>query len=186
MQPTPKAMLSRRVAFLGPVVAATAAVAAFAVVSAASAPAATVSNASLASSTKQTTVHAAKATGVGTVVVNSAGRTLYLFSPDKQKKVTCTGTCARYWPPLYVSGKPAAGAGIKASLLGTIKAPNGKTQVTYNHWPLYTFAGDSKAGQANGQGVVAFGGSWFALNVAGNRAMATPPPAATTTTIPYS
>ena len=136
---------------------------------------------------KAGTVVAAKATGVGTVLVSSAGRTLYLFAPDKQKAVTCTGACAGYWPPLYVTGKPVAGAGIKASLLGTIKAPNGKTQVTYNHWPLYTFMGDSKAGQANGQGVNAFGGLWSAVTTTGSPAVATPPPAAstTTTTSPY-
>jgi predicted lipoprotein with Yx(FWY)xxD motif len=127
------------------------------------------------------TVHAASASGVGTVVVNSAGRTLYLFGPDKQRKVTCTGACAQAWPPLYVKGKPVAGSGIKASLLGTIKAPNGKRQVTYNHWPLYTFSGDSKAGQANGQGLTAFGGKWFAVNTAGKRAKSVPPPTSPTT-----
>jgi predicted lipoprotein with Yx(FWY)xxD motif len=136
--------------------------------------------------TTKGTVHTAKVTGVGTVLVNSAGRTLYLFGPDKQKKVTCTGTCAKAWPPLYVKGKPKAGSGIKASLLGTIKAPNGKTQVTYNHWPLYTFVEDAKAGQANGEGLVAFGGTWFAVNRSGNRARPTssssPPTTSTSTT----
>ena len=97
--------------------------------------------------------------GLGTVLVTARGRTLYLFSPDQQKKVTCAGSCQRAWPPLDVTGKPAAGRGIRASLLGTVKAPNGKTQVTYNHWPLYTFVGDSRAGEASGQGLFAFGGS---------------------------
>ena len=61
------------------------------------------------------TVHARNVAGVGTVLVNRAGRTLYLFNPDQQKKVTCTGRCAKAWPPLYTTGKPVAGSGIKAS-----------------------------------------------------------------------
>jgi predicted lipoprotein with Yx(FWY)xxD motif len=132
----------------------------------------------------KSTVHTAKANRVGTVVVSPAGRTLYLFGPDRQRKVTCTGVCAQSWPPLYVRGTPIAGPGIKASLLGTIKAPNGKTQVTYNHWPLYSFVVDTKAGQANGQGVRAFGGTWFAVNPSGDRAKSTAPtsPGSTTTT----
>jgi len=129
------------------------------------------------------TVHVAKASGVGKVLVNSGGRTLYLFNPDKQKMVTCTGACAAVWPPLDVTAKPAAGTGIKAALLGTVRAPNGKTQVTYNHWPLYTFADDSKAGEANGQGLTAFGGTWFAITSAGLRAV-TPGPTTSTTNPP--
>ena len=134
--------------------------------------------------TKVATVHAATVKGVGTVLVTSAGRTLYLFAPDKQKKVTCVGKCQKAWPPLDVKAKPIAGHGVKASLLGTIKAPNGKIQVTYNHWPLYTFVGDAKAGQANGQGIFAFGGSWSTMRATG-RAAPTALPPTTSTTTPY-
>ena len=135
-----------------------------------------------AKKTSAATVHAAKVAGLGTVLVNRSGRTLYLFNPDKQKMVTCTGQCAAVWPPLDVSGKPTAGSGIKASLLGTIKSPNGKTQVTYNHWPLYTFVDDSAAGQANGEGVTAFGGKWSAVTPAGTRAKIPSSPTSTTST----
>jgi predicted lipoprotein with Yx(FWY)xxD motif len=138
--------------------------------------------------TTKGTVHTARVKGVGVVLVNASGRTLYLFGPDNQKKVTCTGMCADAWPPLYVKGKPKPGSGIKDSLLGTIKAPNGKTQVTYNHWPLYTFSGDTKSGQANGEGLRAFGGVWFAVNKDGHRARptsSTAPTSTTTTTAPW-
>lgn len=118
------------------------------------------------------TVKAAKVGGVGTVLVTASGRTLYRFAPDQQKKVTCTSSngCTGVWPPLLLapgttSGK--AGTGIQASMLGTIKTPDGKTQVTYNHWPLYIFAEDSGPGQAKGQGVVGFGGEWAALAPSG-------------------
>ncbi|MGH9075730.1 MAG: COG4315 family predicted lipoprotein, partial [Acidimicrobiales bacterium] len=109
---------------------------------------------------------------MGTVLVTSTGRTLYLFSPDKQKMVTCTASsgCAKYWPPLELgAGVSVAhpGRGLEAPLLGTIEAPDGHSQVTYNHWPLYTFAGDSGPGQAKGQGLDTFGGGWAAVTASG-------------------
>jgi predicted lipoprotein with Yx(FWY)xxD motif len=112
---------------------------------------------------------------VGTILINASGRSLYLYTADKQKATTCTGACAKEWPPLVVSGAPVAGSGVTSSMLGTIKDPDGKTQVTYNHWPLYTFAGDSAAGQVKGEGL---GGSWFAVTAAGAEAKsaATSPP----------
>ncbi|MHB8506769.1 MAG: COG4315 family predicted lipoprotein, partial [Acidimicrobiales bacterium] len=72
------------------------------------------------------------------------------------------------WPRLRVSGKPVAGAGVKASLLGTTKDSNGKTQVTYNHWPLYYFAADTKVGQSAGEGLHAFGGWWYGITSSGS------------------
>jgi predicted lipoprotein with Yx(FWY)xxD motif len=108
-------------------------------------------------------------TGIGQILVNSQGRTLYLFKADQGTKSACTGACAGAWPPLLVQGKPTAGAGINASLVGTTTRPEGKTQVTYNGHPLYLFLQDQKAGETNGQGVSAFGAAWFALNAAGNQ-----------------
>jgi predicted lipoprotein with Yx(FWY)xxD motif len=124
-------------------------------------------------SSANATVRTAQATGVGTVLVDSAGRTLYLFTPDKQSSPTCTGTCATIWAPLVVTGQPTAGSGVTASLLGTVRDANGATQVTYNHWPLYTFAGDTAAGQAKGQGLNTFGGHWSALDRQGASAQTT-------------
>jgi predicted lipoprotein with Yx(FWY)xxD motif len=114
-----------------------------------------------------TKVHAANVTGVGSVLVDSAGRTLYVFSADKQSRVSCSSTCEKYWPQVVADGSVVAGSGVKKSLLGRIKAPNGKEQVTYNRWPLYTYVGDTKAGVATGEGSTAFGGTWRAIHPSG-------------------
>lgn len=114
------------------------------------------------------TVKTASESGVGTVLTNASGKTLYLFERDHQSKVTCTGTCAKYWPPLEIkSGKPVAGAGVKGSMLGTIKS-GGHTVVTYNGWPLYTYVGDSKPKQDHGEGKNLSGGLWYVVNTSGN------------------
>jgi predicted lipoprotein with Yx(FWY)xxD motif len=101
----------------------------------------------------------AAATDLGTILVDSDGRTLYLFTPDDQGEPTCTGDCATNWPPLTAA--VTAGEGVDAALLGT--ASTG--QVTYNGWPLYYFAADANPGDINGQGV---GGVWFVIDPAGN------------------
>jgi len=106
-------------------------------------------------------------TSLGRIVVNSGGRTLYMFSKDKNDKSACAGTCATFWPPLIAAGKPRASAGARASLLGTTKRTDGRMQVTYNRHPLYTFVKDTKKGQTNGEGVNAFGGKWDAVSKAG-------------------
>src|SRR6185436_7776922 len=90
-------------------------------------------------------------TSLGKILVDARGRSIYLFEKDKKGKSACAGMCATYWPPLITSGKPVAGAGVKASLLGTTKRADGKLQVTYNHHPLYTFLEDTKKGQTKGQ-----------------------------------
>ncbi len=113
-------------------------------------------------------------TGIGKILVNSAGHTLYLFKADQGTKSACTGACAGAWPPLVVKGKPTLGTGINASLVSTATRPEGTKQVTYNGHPLYLFAQDQKAGETNGQGVSAFGASWFALNSGGNQVSAQP------------
>jgi len=69
-------------------------------------------------------------TGLGTVLVDTRGRTLYLFMKDKRNRSSCSGACAGYWPPLGTSGKPVAGMGAKASLLGTTRRADGHMQVT--------------------------------------------------------
>jgi predicted lipoprotein with Yx(FWY)xxD motif len=125
------------------------------------------------------TVGSASAGNLGTILVDSQGRTLYLFGSDSAGKSACFGACASAWPPLRATGKPTAGSGLNASLLGTIPRSDGKPQVTYNGHPLYTFVMDTSPGQTNGQGSTAFGGSWFTLTSAGNQVTATQP---TTTT----
>ena len=105
--------------------------------------------------------------GLGQVLVNGRGRTLYLFEKDKHGKSACTGQCASFWPPLIASGKPLATAGAKASLLGTTKRGDGRLQVTYNHKPLYTFVKDTRKVQTNGEALDAFGAEWYAVSAAG-------------------
>ena len=112
-------------------------------------------------------------TGLGRVLVDGRGRTLYLFAKDKNGRSACTVQCAGYWPPLIASGKPFAAAGAKASLLGTTKRADGRLQVTYNHHPLYTFAKDTGKGQTNGEGLFTFGAKWWAISPAGAKVVAT-------------
>jgi predicted lipoprotein with Yx(FWY)xxD motif len=108
-------------------------------------------------------------TSLGRILVGPRGNTLYLFEKDKNGKSACVGQCATFWPPLIATGKPIAAAGTRASMLGTTKRADGRLQVTYNHHPLYTFAKDTKKGQTNGEGVIAFGGQWFVVSPAGVR-----------------
>jgi len=109
-------------------------------------------------------------TGLGKVLVDAQGRTVYLFKKDSGTTSACTGACAGAWPPVRANGKPTAGAGANASLLGTAARSDGAAQVTYNGHPLYVFVMDQKPGDTKGQGVTAFGASWFALTPAGNQA----------------
>jgi predicted lipoprotein with Yx(FWY)xxD motif len=113
-------------------------------------------------------------TAIGQVLVNSEGRTLYLFKADQGTKSACTGACAGAWPPLLVTGKPTVGSGVNAALLGATTRPERTTQLTYSGHPLYLFVKDHKAGETNGQGVSAFGAAWFALNSAGDQVSAKP------------
>jgi len=108
-------------------------------------------------------------TGLGQVIVDSRGRTLYLFEKDRRGHSACSGICANYWPPLLTSGKPTAIAGAKGSLLGTIRRADGTRQVTFAGRPLYLFAGDTKRGQTNGEGLRDFGAGWYAMSPSGHK-----------------
>jgi predicted lipoprotein with Yx(FWY)xxD motif len=114
--------------------------------------------------TRTATVKTARVKGLGTILVNSKGLTLYMFKPDKQKKVTCTGACAVIWPPLKVKAgqKPTAGGLARRRLLGTY----GRV-VSYNKWPLYTYVTDTKPGQTTGQALNNSGGFWYVLSPRG-------------------
>jgi len=107
-------------------------------------------------------------TNLGDVLVDAQGRTLYLFQKDTGTTSQCTGSCATFWPPDTVTGAATAGSGADAALLATTMRSDGKTQVTYHGHPVYLYSGDHKAGDTTGQGVNAFGASWFALNSAGD------------------
>ena len=104
---------------------------------------------------------------LGRILVDSKGITLYDFPPDKGTTSVCYGACAALWPPLTTHGKPIAGPGVRASLLGTTKRSDGKLEVTYGGHPLYYFVTDRKPGQTTGQGVNQFGGPWWVISPAG-------------------
>jgi predicted lipoprotein with Yx(FWY)xxD motif len=111
-----------------------------------------------------------KKTALGTFLVDGKkSKTLYLFMKDKSGKSACYGACATNWPPFLTIGKPKAGAGVKAALLGTTKRKDGKLQVTYNKHPLYWFKFDGKAGQTKGEDVNAFGGDWYVISAKGTK-----------------
>ena len=103
---------------------------------------------------------------LGQILTAADGMTVYLFTPDAQSTPTCIDACAEAWPPLTVddASQVTAGAGVDASLLGTIEHPTG-IQVTYNSWPLYLFTGDTTPGDTNGQGQ---GDAWYVLDPTGN------------------
>jgi predicted lipoprotein with Yx(FWY)xxD motif len=106
---------------------------------------------------------------LGTILVDSNGRTLYLFRKDSGSKSTCFGACASAWPPLRATGEPTVSGGANASLIGTSTRSDGKQQVTYNGRPLYLYAGDDKAGDTRGQGLADFGAGWYVLTPAGQQ-----------------
>jgi predicted lipoprotein with Yx(FWY)xxD motif len=96
-----------------------------------------------------------------TVLTTLSGRTLYSLSAEKNGRFICTASCLSVWHPLTVP------AGVKPTgpvKLGTIKRPEGETQVTYKGGPLYRFGGDTKAGEANGEGIKDVG-TWHAATV---------------------
>jgi predicted lipoprotein with Yx(FWY)xxD motif len=127
----------------------------------------------MTASGKAATIGLASEGSLGKILVDSQGRTLYLFEKDTGTKSTCTGGCAEQWPPLRVSGKPVVGAGLSASKVGTTPRSDGPAEVTYNGHPLYRFAGDQKPGDTNGQDITAFGAAWFALSAGGNKVSGT-------------
>jgi len=131
-----------------------------------------------AAGTRHVVDKAANASLGKVVLVNLKHRTLYSLSVEKHGRFTCTGSCTSIWRPLLVP------AGVKPTgpvSLGTVKRPEGRTQVTYKGLPLYSFSGDSKPGEANGEGIEDVG-AWHAASVS---KIATPPPAPPENPYPY-
>jgi predicted lipoprotein with Yx(FWY)xxD motif len=115
-------------------------------------------------------VTAAAVPKLGKVIVDESGFTLYDFHKDKGTASSCYGQCAAVWPPLTTGGSPQAGGGVAASKLGTTKRKDGTIQVTFAGHPLYTYAEDSKPGEANGSDFSSFGAQWYALEPSGAEA----------------
>lgn len=101
--------------------------------------------------------------GLGRVLVDGSGRTLYLFAKDPAGESSCHGACASLWPPVRTEGAPRAGAGVAQRRLGTIHRGDGPPQVTYDGEPLYYYQADTEPGDAYGQGIDQFGARWFAI-----------------------
>lgn len=104
----------------------------------------------------------------GAYLTADEGHALYMFTADHNGMSACEGACAKAWPPVMTSGKPEAGPGINASLLGTLKRGDGM-QVTYDGMPLYYFVGDKGAGTTAGQDITHFGGSWYLVAPSGKK-----------------
>ncbi len=103
---------------------------------------------------------------LGSILVDSQGFTMYLFTKDTGTTSVCTDKCAQAWPAALVTGAPTAGPGLDASKLTASAQPDGSMQLTYNGHLLYRYAPDKAAGDTTGQGV---GGVWFVLDAAGNQ-----------------
>ncbi len=108
----------------------------------------------------------AESSTYGKVISDGRGEAFYLFGKDKGGKSRCYGACARAWPPVTTKGRPRAGNGVKARLLGTTKRSNGKRQVTYAGHPLYYYVNDSP-GRILCQNVSEFGGVWLVVKPSG-------------------
>jgi predicted lipoprotein with Yx(FWY)xxD motif len=119
------------------------------------------------------------------VLVNTQGRTLYALSPETASHLLCKGACFSSWPPVTVhsrSAKLKAGTGVHGHL-ALLRRSKGTWQVTLAGHPLYRYSGDQAKGDANGEGIKSFGGTWHAVTAsAGNTTM--PPPTNTTPTVP--
>ena len=104
--------------------------------------------------------------GIGAVLVNGKGLTVYVFLPEKSGKVKCVGGCASLWPPLLApsGGKPATTSPVHAALVGTVASPSGGSIITYAGWPLHTYTADTTHGSYKGQG---YGGQWYMISPSG-------------------
>ena len=130
------------------------------------------------------TVSTANNAKLGSILVDSVGRTLYVFDKDANGKIACTAGCVQTWPPLLLTGaaSPVAGAGVTTTL-ATVQRPDGGMQVTSDGRPMYVFSGDSAPGQTNGDG---FAGIWHTARPAGNPLSGAGAAGATTTVAPSS
>jgi predicted lipoprotein with Yx(FWY)xxD motif len=110
------------------------------------------------------TVHGSR---YGQILFDGRGFALYAFTHDRRNRSTCSGACAKAWPPFLVDRAPAAAAGARRPLLGTTRRADGRLQVTYAGRPLYYYIGDTKPGQILCQNVVEFGGTWLVVSPGG-------------------
>jgi predicted lipoprotein with Yx(FWY)xxD motif len=104
----------------------------------------------------------------GPILATGTGYTLYEFVPDTPTKSTCVSSaCVFLWPPLTVTGPPTIGSGLKQALVGTLRRPDGSTQVSYGGHPLYRWNSDTKPGMTTGQALLNEGGYWYVVSPSG-------------------
>ena len=134
--------------------------------SSSSSAAASTASSSAASGTA-VAIHTAKGPG-GTYIVGPSGRALYLWVADTDGKSSCSGACAKVWPPLTTTAAPTGSGGVIASDLSTTTRSDGTEQVTYKGHPLYYYVGDTHAGTWKGEGVDGFGAKWWLVTPSGS------------------
>lgn len=108
--------------------------------------------------------------GLGSVLVDDRGRVYYAFRPDKQRAVMCAAGCAWLWHPLTLNARQALDItpSLDYKLLGGVSGPHGSRVVSFDGWPLYTYAGERQTGSANGEEAYSHGGHWYALSPSGS------------------
>ena len=125
------------------------------------------------SSSASASVVKTRSTGIGMVLTNAKGYTMYWFSIDTPTASKCTGSCTTFWPP--VKGPVSAASGVSLpGKFGTIKRSGGTIQATYDGHPLYTYAGDKAPGQTKGNGLHLSGGLWTAMTPSGSKPAPSP------------
>ena len=114
------------------------------------------------------TVELTSVTGIPVKVLTFGGSRLYIFDKDGNSQSRCTGKCTIAWTPYSPSRMPLAKGGVKQGLLGAIQRPDGPVQLTYNGHPLYDLFGESPYGPPKGEGIQAYGGTWYLVDAGGN------------------
>jgi len=104
----------------------------------------------------------------GTMLWGPKRQAIYVFQRDRRNASRCYGSCAEAWPPVYTTGRPVAGRGIRTSLLGTVRRRDNRLQVTYAGRPLYYYANE-RAGQVRCHNVNLNGGLWWVIGPNGKR-----------------
>jgi predicted lipoprotein with Yx(FWY)xxD motif len=105
----------------------------------------------------------------GAILATGSGATLYDFVPDTPTRSACLNDgCVFQWPPLASTGAVRVGAGVNRALVGTLRRPDGSTQLSYGGHPLYTYNMDVKAGMVTGQAIDQDGGLWYVLSPSGH------------------
>ncbi len=104
----------------------------------------------------------------GTMLWGPRRQAIYVFERDGKNRSRCYGDCAAAWPPVYTTGTPVAGRGVRKSLLGVTRRRDGRRQVTYRGRPLYYYAHEG-GGEVRCHNVFLNGGNWWVIGSDGRR-----------------